>query len=78
VDTTIGLAALFVLGLILLVAIRIRLDAIQSRIAAVARVEAKLDLLLKQANIEFDPYAYEGIHRRGATACWRELVPHKT
>jgi hypothetical protein len=53
-----GLVALMVLGLILLVAIRIRLDAIQSRIAAVTRVEAKLDLLLKQANIEFDPYAY--------------------
>jgi hypothetical protein len=55
---TIGLAVLMVLGLILLVAIRIRLDDIQSRIAAVTRVEAKLDLLLKQANIEFDPYAY--------------------
>ena len=53
-----GLVALVVLGLILLVAIRIRLDAIQSRIAAVTRVEAKLDLLLKQANIKFDPYAY--------------------
>jgi Ribosomal protein L7/L12 C-terminal domain len=49
---------LVVLGLILLVAIRIRLDAIQSRIAAVTRVEAKLDLLLKQADIKFDPYAY--------------------
>ena len=53
-----GLVALVVLGLILLVAIRIRLDAIQSRIAAVSRVEAKLDLLLKQANIKFDPYAF--------------------
>jgi ribosomal protein L7/L12 len=53
-----GLIALLVLGLILLVAIRIRLDAIQSRIAAVSRVEAKLDLLLKQANIKFDPYAF--------------------
>jgi hypothetical protein len=53
-----GLVALVVLGLILLVAIRIRLDAIQSRIAAVTRVEAKLDLLLKQANIKFDPYAF--------------------
>jgi len=54
----IGLAALILLGLILLVAIRIQLDAIQSRIAAVTRVEAKLDLLLKQADIKFDPYAY--------------------
>jgi Ribosomal protein L7/L12 C-terminal domain len=55
---TIGLAALVVLGLIVLVAIRIRLDTIQSRIAAVTRVEAKLDLLLKQADIKFDPYAH--------------------
>jgi hypothetical protein len=53
-----GLVALVVLGLILLVAIRIRLDGIQSRIAAVTRVEAKLDLLLKQADIKFDPYAH--------------------
>jgi hypothetical protein len=53
-----GLVALVVLGLILLVAIRIRLDAIQSRIAAVTRVEAKLDLLLKQADIKYDPYVH--------------------
>jgi hypothetical protein len=55
---TIGLAALIVLGLLLLAAIRLRLDAIQSRIGAVSRVEAKLDLLLKQANIKFEPYAF--------------------
>jgi ribosomal protein L7/L12 len=53
-----GLVALVVLGLILLVAIRIRLDAIQSRVAAVTRVEAKLDLLLKQADIKYDPYVH--------------------
>jgi len=53
-----GLAALIALGLILLLAIRLRLDGIQSRIAAITRVEAKLDLLLKRADIKFDPYAY--------------------
>jgi Ribosomal protein L7/L12 C-terminal domain len=53
-----GLAALIALGLILLLAIRLRLDGLQSRIAAITRVEAKLDLLLKQADIKFDPYAY--------------------
>jgi hypothetical protein len=52
-----GLVALIALGLILLLAIRIRLDGLQSRIAAVTRVEAKLDLLLKQANLKFDPFA---------------------
>jgi hypothetical protein len=55
---TIGLAALIVLGLLLLTAIRLRLDAIQNRIAVLSRIEAKLDLLLKQANIKFDPYAH--------------------
>jgi ribosomal protein L7/L12 len=54
----IGLVALMALGLTLLFAIRVRLEGLQSRIAAVTRVEAKLDLLLKQANIEFDPFAH--------------------
>ena len=53
-----GLVALMALGLISLFAIRVRLEGLQSRIAAVARVEAKLDLLLKQANIKFDPFAH--------------------
>jgi hypothetical protein len=51
-----GLVALIGLGLILLFAIRVRLDGLQIRIAAVTRVEAKLDLLLKHANIKFDPF----------------------
>jgi hypothetical protein len=55
---TFGLVALIVLGLILLRAIGGRLDGIQRRLAVVSRVEAKLDLLLKQANIKFDPYAH--------------------
>ena len=53
-----GLVALMALGLILLFAIRVRLDGLQSRIAAVTRVEAKLDLLLKQTNIKFDPFVH--------------------
>jgi hypothetical protein len=55
---TFGLVALIVLGLILLRAIGGRLDGIQKRLAVVSRIEAKLDLLLKQADIKFDPYAY--------------------
>jgi hypothetical protein len=46
----VGLVALMALGLILLFAIRVRLDGLQSRIAAVTRVEAKL--------IKFDPFAH--------------------
>jgi hypothetical protein len=55
---TFGLVALMVLGLILLRAIGGRLAAIQDRLSVLFRIEAKLDLLLKQANIKFDPYAY--------------------
>jgi Ribosomal protein L7/L12 C-terminal domain len=46
-----------VLTLILLIGIGARLNAMQSRIGTLFRIEAKLDLLLKQANITFDPYA---------------------
>jgi hypothetical protein len=53
--SSVGLIAF---GLILLLAIWFRLDALQSRIAAITRIEAKLDLLLKHANIKFDPYAH--------------------
>jgi ribosomal protein L7/L12 len=52
-----ALAALAVVVLILLVGIGARLNGLRSRIAVLSRVEAKLDLLLKQANIKFDPYA---------------------
>jgi hypothetical protein len=43
-------------ALILLVLIGARLNRLQNRLAELSRVEAKLDLLLKQANIRFDPY----------------------
>jgi Ribosomal protein L7/L12 C-terminal domain len=52
-----GSIALVVLGLILITSIGARLNGIQSQIAVLFRIEAKLDLLLKQANIKFDPYA---------------------
>jgi hypothetical protein len=51
------LFAFVVLGLMLLVGIASRLNGIRSQIAVLSRIEAKLDLLLKQANIKFDPYA---------------------
>jgi ribosomal protein L7/L12 len=52
-----GLIALALLGLILIFSITMRLNAIHRRFAALDRIEAKLDLLLKQANIRFDPAA---------------------
>ena len=54
------LIALVVLGVILLVAVSVAFRLIEMRIhmgAPLYRIEAKLDLLLKQANIKFDPYA---------------------
>jgi ribosomal protein L7/L12 len=54
---TFALFALAIISLVLLAGLRVRLTALQTRIAALSRVEAKLDLLLKQANIKFEPYA---------------------
>jgi ribosomal protein L7/L12 len=53
-----ALFTLAIAGLVLFAALGARLTALQTRIAALSRVEAKLDLLLKQANIKFDPYAH--------------------
>jgi ribosomal protein L7/L12 len=52
------LVALVVFVLLLITNIAARLTATQSRIAVLFRIEAKLDLLLKQANIKYDPYAH--------------------
>jgi hypothetical protein len=49
-----GLVALALLGLILLAVIGARLGALRNRLGALSRIEAKLDLLLKQANIRFE------------------------
>ena len=43
-------------ALILMALIDARLNRLKNRLAELSRVEAKLDLLLKQANIRFDPY----------------------
>jgi hypothetical protein len=46
------------LGLIILISIALRLIEMRSRLGTFSyRIEAKLDLLLKQANIKFDPHA---------------------
>lgn len=55
-----GLIALVAIGaiLVLLFSVARRLIEMRSRMGTLFyRVEAKLDLLLKQANIKFDPYA---------------------
>ena len=39
------------------VAARMNLNEVQRRVAALSRIEGKLDLLLKQANLEYDPFA---------------------
>jgi len=49
--------AALVLVLLLWAGIRARLADVRHRMSAISRIEAKLDLLLKQANIKFDPYA---------------------
>jgi hypothetical protein len=43
--------------LIGLAGVGVRLAEMRNRMAVLSRVEAKLDLLLKQANIKFDPNA---------------------
>jgi hypothetical protein len=55
---TVAVLAPAMLVLLLLVTIAARLNGIRSRMGALSRVEAKLDLLLKQASIKFDPYAH--------------------
>jgi ribosomal protein L7/L12 len=54
---TFALFALAIVSLVLLAGVGTRLTALQTRVAALSRVEAKLDLLLSQTNIKFDPYA---------------------
>ncbi len=49
-----GASSVFVL--VMVAWLLLRLAAIDKRLAALSRVDAKLDLLLKQANLEFDPF----------------------
>jgi ribosomal protein L7/L12 len=54
---TFGIAAFALLMLVLIGHLGSRLNALATRLAALTRVDAKLDLLLRQANIKFDPFA---------------------
>jgi ribosomal protein L7/L12 len=56
-DTVLWVVPL-VVALVFMALIGARLNELQSRIGQISRVEAKLDLLLKQANIRFDPYVH--------------------
>src|SRR5580700_7228862 len=40
-----------------LAVVRMNLAEVQRSVAALSRIEGKLDLLLKQSNLEYDPYA---------------------
>lgn len=48
--------ALILIALIFVASIQWRLSEIENRVAALSRLDAKLDLLLKQAGIQYDPY----------------------
>jgi hypothetical protein len=78
--------AIFAIALVLVLAraLQFRLDGFATRVATLSRIEAKLDLLLKQAGLEYDPYkdapasVVEAV-RRGrkieAIKCYRKLNP---
>jgi hypothetical protein len=53
----VGIAAFALLILVLIGLLGSRLNAVATRVALLTRVDAKLDLLLRQANIKFDPFA---------------------
>ena len=78
--------AIFAIALVLVLAklFQLRLNGIATRVAAVSRIEAKLDLLLKQAGLHYDPYedapaAVADAVRRGqkieAIKRYREINP---
>jgi hypothetical protein len=48
---------LILLLVVLAGTVRVQFSALQVRIAALSRLEAKVDLLLKHSGIKFDPYA---------------------
>jgi hypothetical protein len=54
---SVGIAALVVALLVLLAVVGNRLNEIEQRVCPLYRIEAKLDFLLEQAHLEFDPYA---------------------
>jgi ribosomal protein L7/L12 len=53
----IAFLSVLIVGVLLVVALlRPQLSDIQRRVAALARLEAKLDLLMKHAGIQYEPY----------------------
>jgi ribosomal protein L7/L12 len=57
---------------------KVSLADLQTRIAALQRVEAKLDLLLKHAGIAFDPYANVPAEVRDAVEQGRKIKAIKS
>jgi Ribosomal protein L7/L12 C-terminal domain len=55
-DAALWLIPLVAALMLMVLLIGARLNRLQERLAILSRVEAKLDLLLKQANIRFEPY----------------------
>jgi hypothetical protein len=55
-DAALWLIPLAAALMLMVLLIGARLNRLQERLAVLSRVEAKLDLLLKQANIRFEPY----------------------
>src|SRR6516225_8224208 len=51
-----GIALIVILLVVVIGSVRVILDDIQSRLRTLWRIEAKLDLVLKLAGVEFDPY----------------------
>ncbi len=66
------------LGVIIIALVLLRLIAVEKRLTVLSRVDAKLDLLLKHANLEFDPF--QNLPREVANALQRgekiEAIKH--
>jgi ribosomal protein L7/L12 len=51
-----SVVVLILCAVIVILLVQLRLSEIMKHVSVVSRVEAKLDLLLKQAGIKYDPY----------------------
>ena len=54
-DTT-AIAILLIATIVLVAILGVRFNELQARVGVLYRIEAKLDLLLKQGNLKYDPY----------------------
>ncbi len=52
-----SLAVIVLCAFVIIILMQLRFAALTGRIAALSRLEAKVDLLLKNANIKYDPVA---------------------